>query len=35
MAKDTLGVFAKNPYRKALINVADFCIDRAYPRLQA
>ena len=30
MAKDALGIFPKSDYRDALINVVDFCIDRAY-----
>ena len=30
VAKDALGIFEKGPYREALTNVVDFCVDRAY-----
>ncbi len=30
MAKDALGIFPESELREALINIVDFCIDRAY-----
>ncbi len=30
MAKDALGIFPKGELREALINIVDFCIERAY-----
>jgi len=30
MAKDALGIFPKSELREALINIVDFCIERAY-----
>lgn len=30
MAKDSLGIFPQSPLREALIDVVDFCVDRAY-----
>jgi octaprenyl-diphosphate synthase len=30
MARDALGIFPDSPYKKALIDIVDFCISRAH-----